>query len=236
MVYLLWRKPNSSSHCHSHILHRKIPSFGLILPTVYTSKSGYRFLKQEANIDHLDTHHEAEQTLWRSIWSLQVPNKVKNLLWRATRESLPTKQNLQRRTITDCSLCDRCKLEPETTLHATWSCRQLEVVWEDASVWRFRRSRSFLSFKELLSWLLMNTQEVELFAVTAWSIWNQRNRVRMHQPSCSAHLLAATAKESLAEFLSVQPAAPLPNPKPRVEWQPPPQGLVKISGGSKIFF
>ena len=36
MVFLLWRKPNSSSHCHSHILHRKIASFGLIQPTVST--------------------------------------------------------------------------------------------------------------------------------------------------------------------------------------------------------
>ena len=124
---------------------------------VYTSKFGYIFLKQEASIDHLYTHHETEQTLWRSIWSLQVSNKVKNLLLRETQESLPTKQNLQRRTIMDCSLCDRCKLEPEIALHATWLCRELEVVWEDASVWGFRRSRSFLSFKELLSWLIMNT-------------------------------------------------------------------------------
>ena len=75
----------------------------------------------------------------------------------------------------------------------------------------------------------MNTQEIELFAVTAWSIWDQRNRVCMHQPSCSTHLLAATAKESLAEFLLVQPAAPLPIPKPRVQWQPLPQVLVKIN-------
>ena len=167
--------------------------------------------------------------MWRSIWSLQVLNKVKNILQRATRESLPTKQNLQRRTITNCSLCDQCKLEPETALHATWSCRELEVVCENVGVWGFRRSRSFLSFKELLSWLITNTQEVEPFAVTTWSIWNQRNRVRMHQPSCSAHLLAATAKERLAEFLSVQPAAPLPIPKTRVQWQPPPQGMVKIN-------
>ena len=86
----------------------------------------------------------------------------------------------------------------------------------------FPKVKSFLGFKELLSWLITNTQEVELFAVTAWSIWNQRNRVRMHQPSCCTHLLAATTKEKLAEFLTVQPAAPLPIPKTRVQWQPPP--------------
>nr|POE52938.1 hypothetical protein CFP56_36113 [Quercus suber] len=75
----------------------------------------------------------------------------------------------------------------------------------------------------------LDNEEVELFAIIAWSIWNQQNRVHMHQPSCSTHLLAATAKERLAEFLSVQPPAPLPIPKPRVQWQPPPQRLVKIN-------
>lgn len=92
---------------------------------VYTSKSRYRVLKQEASTEAANTHPEVGKNLWHSIWSLQVPNKVKYLPWRATRESLPTKQNLQRRTITDCSLCDRCKLEPETALHATWSCPKL---------------------------------------------------------------------------------------------------------------
>lgn len=51
----------------------------------------------------------------------------------------------------------------------------------------------------------------------------------MHQPSCSTHLLAARAKECLAEFLSIQPAALQPIPKPRVRWKPPPQGMVKIN-------
>ena len=93
---------------------------------IYTSKSGYQFLKQEANTNvsevTLASASEYERELWRGIWSLQVPNKVKNLLWRAARESLPSKQNLQRRTITNCSICDRCKLEPESALHALWTC------------------------------------------------------------------------------------------------------------------
>ncbi|KAK9989660.1 hypothetical protein SO802_029899 [Lithocarpus litseifolius] len=113
-------------------------------------------------------------------------------------------------------------------MHVMWACKDLDVVWEDSNQWGFRRSTSFLSFKELLSWILKNHQQPGLFAITGWAIWNQRNQVRTHQPSCSPHLIAASAKDQLAEFSSVQPAHNAP-PRMQVRWQPPPQGTIKIN-------
>nr|POF00764.1 hypothetical protein CFP56_68291 [Quercus suber] len=124
---------------------------------------------------------------------------------------------------------DRCKLEPESALHSLWTCTELEVVGEDVVKWGFRGPTSFLTFKELPSWLIKNSQHVDLFAVTAWSIWNQRNQVRMYQPSCSLHLFAATAKDRLDEFLSIQPAPRPTPPRQRIQWQAPPQGMVMIN-------
>ena len=72
-----------------------------------------------------------DSILWRTIWSIPVPNKIKNLMWRACRNSLPTKENLMRQTVIDCPTCDRCKQVLESTLHAMWSCHELEVVWEN---------------------------------------------------------------------------------------------------------
>ena len=46
----------------------------------------------------------------KKIWSLLVPNKVKNLVRRACTDSLPTKANLIRRKIIIDSLCDICRL------------------------------------------------------------------------------------------------------------------------------
>ena len=87
---------------------------------------------------------------------MQVPNKVKNLVWRACRNSLPTKENLVRRTVIDNPIYDRCKEVPESSLHALWSCGELDVVWEDDSQWHCRRNLTFVDFKELLSWLIKN--------------------------------------------------------------------------------
>ena len=62
------------------------------------------------------------------IWSLQVPNKVNNLMWRACQNALPTKVSLVRRTIIDDPLCDRRHEEHETPLHDLWLCKEVDVV------------------------------------------------------------------------------------------------------------
>ena len=77
----------------------------------YSVQSGYRFL-QEANTFQQPgpSNAEAMKPLWSKIWGLEVPNKVKNLIWRACTNSLPTKVNLARRKITSDSLCDICRV------------------------------------------------------------------------------------------------------------------------------
>ena len=74
----------------------------------YTCKTGYWFLKEEAKMDFVQVDSGADSSLWKGIWSLQIPNRVKNLLWRACRGAMPTKEALVRRTIIDDPLCDRC--------------------------------------------------------------------------------------------------------------------------------
>ena len=137
--------------------------------------------------------------------SLHVPNKVKNLMWSACRNSLPTKQNLVHRKIIECPFCDHCKQVPKSTLHALWTCQALDVVWENEDLWSCRRNNFFMDFKELLSWFIKHQQNVELFFFTAWSVWTQQNQVRLNQLSYSSHLIASVAKERLEEFLVVQP-------------------------------
>lgn len=48
----------------------------------YTCKSGYRFLKEEANQIFRLAPMNQEREVWRGVWSLLSPNKVKNQLQR----------------------------------------------------------------------------------------------------------------------------------------------------------
>ena len=48
----------------------------------YTVKSGYTFLQQEYQSSQPgQSDPKYLKSLWKSIWSLQVPSKVKNFIW-----------------------------------------------------------------------------------------------------------------------------------------------------------
>ena len=155
---------------------------------LYSCKSGYKFLKLEEEMlerPHGSATNEDTQ-VWKQIWSMNVPQKVKMLLWRACHEAMPTKHSLFWRKITEDDLCVRCRATTEDSLHA-WACLELDLVWADPERWSFRGGVQFLTFKELLSWITKHTQMLELFVVTVWSVWNQRNRVRLIQPADAIH-------------------------------------------------
>ena len=120
-------------------------------------------------------------------------------------------------------MCDRCKSAPEDQLHALWSCSELDVIWSDASAWNFCMTSSFDFFKELVRWIFQNQKQPKLFAVMVWSIWSPRNQIRLHQPSCSSHLLNQNSKDCLEEFQVVQPRLKPPNQQP-----PPPPVFNRI--------
>ena len=138
-----------------------------------------------------------EKQLWNGVWSMRVPPKVKTLLWRACREAMPTKSALFRRTILTDSLCVRCQAHSEDSMHALWSYPELDSMWSD----------------------------IELFAITAWTIWNQWNLVRLNQPADSLHQIPYISKFWLAEYYARQ--LPIATPvqqtrSTRIHWKPPP--------------
>ena len=164
---------------------------------------------------------------------LKVPNKIMNFVWQACKDSIPTKINLRRRSIAVSPLCDRCTIEEENCLHALWSCRELDQVWSDSSGWS--HWVIYVDFRELLSWILENHSQPELFAIIVWTIWNQRNQIRHHVLSCITDQIAQVALEKLNEFHSVLPQ-PLPAlPQSKVVWKPPPSGIFKLNFDGTVF-
>lgn len=109
----------------------------------YTCKSSYRFLKEKSEGDLLDGALNTDTNLWKQIWSLNSPNKVKNLICIACRNSLPTKQNLVRQTIIHVPNCDWCSVHLETALHALWSSKELDIVWENSEFSNLRHWPNF---------------------------------------------------------------------------------------------
>ena len=65
---------------------------------VFSVRSGYQLCLDLAETEAANsTSAEDTTAVWKAIWRLQVPNRVKNLLWRAGNNSSPTRANLVRR-------------------------------------------------------------------------------------------------------------------------------------------
>ena len=68
-----------------------VPTWKLEKDGVYTVHSAY---KDILNHDVVALQHRVPGN-WNSIWSIKLPPKVKNFLWRVCRNCLPTRVRLQ---------------------------------------------------------------------------------------------------------------------------------------------
>ena len=67
----------------------------LILITLdenYSVQSAYGMLVEEASSQDLGSSSmEGSQKVWKGIWKIRTPNKIRHFIWHAARDSLPTK-------------------------------------------------------------------------------------------------------------------------------------------------
>ncbi len=87
---------------------------------------------------------------WKFLWSLSLPPKVKNLLWRASMGILPTHELLWRRHLRKDGVCFYCLSEMESVEHVLWSCPATNDVWLQSGLKVQKRGRSVHSFFDLM--------------------------------------------------------------------------------------
>ena len=95
-----------------------------------------------------------------------------------------------------------------------------------------------MDFKELLSWLITNDHNLEMFSTSMWSIWTQRNQVRISQPNISVHQIPSSAKERVAKFAMTQLVPSITRPDLtsfQAKWHPPNPEVVKINCDGATF-
>ena len=143
-----------------------------------------------------------------------------------------------KRKITADSICKRCLSTVEETEHALWPCLKLEVVWGDRKEWCFRSKVEFTDVKELLSWLIVEGKSLDLFAYTAWMLWNERKKARVNQQVVPLHQVAKQAKQMLAQFranLQITKVQVTDSSNGGSRWRSPQDGLVKINFDGAVF-
>ena len=119
----------------------------------------------------------SNEKIWKHIWTLKVPPKVRNFLWQACSNILPTRENLQRRKVAVNPQCEFCKQQPETVSHVLWECPFARNTWAvvKGSLQKCPNEATdfFLLFRMLHERL--DHRVIEVWAITAWALWNARN-------------------------------------------------------------
>ena len=115
-----------------------------------TVQSGYKFLAKE-NLNNLTTVGlNQDNGVWKLVWGLSVPNKLKNFLWRACRNVMSAEVNLRKRMILTFDICDHCNRETKNILHALWDCSELAQISEALPEFNFHCCHCFSNTSYLI--------------------------------------------------------------------------------------
>lgn len=208
----------------------------------YSVKTGYIEAKKLLARDAPDAPSSSSSVpvgVWKMIWNLKVPNKVKHFLWRACSNSLPTKEQLWKRKCSPSQVCPCCSSCDETKEHMLLLCTGAKVVWfcgplslrlDDFSVSRFD------------SWcydMLSNSHMFDfskaLVGFTCWAIWkNKCSLVFDRKPFMPVDIMCAVSRD-LYEFWgankwSSQSTENYIDQVPlETSWMLPPSGSIKIN-------
>ncbi|XP_075645329.1 uncharacterized protein LOC142616340 [Castanea sativa] len=209
----------------------------------FTVKSAYALaLEEKACVTRADCSDElARRKIWKAIWLLKVPQKIKHFAWKAGRGILATKSNLAKRKIVSDGTCELCGHYEETVCHFLWSCDHAKEVWNN--------SKFALPFEISTHWTFLDVVEnlqrcdhfrpgqMEQFITVSWGIWKNRNDLQMGGKGKAGRTILRNALQLVEEFRSANEAKTehQAEPVPLVSWQPPRQGYYKVNIDGAVF-
>ena len=207
------------------------------LSRVYNVKSGYKLLSQEVEVSDFRAQG-VDNDVRKVVWGLIVQNKVRNFIWRASRNSIPVKTNLVKRKVLIDDSCDHCHHDPEDVLHALWQCPLLDPVWNSNPCWNFRTSTQFSSSVDLIQYLSKESLNLELFAQISWTIWFCTNQLRTSTKPPPVDQIMPDALATLSTFIHAIPLKPPDcetRPPSHIKWKPPDPNCLKVNFDGAFF-
>jgi len=168
--------------------------------STYSVRSAYHQLGVDRRKDLPGSSHDPNDKLWKEIWRVNLPNRIKNFIWRLAKNILPTRGNLCKKGLKIDSVCPLCFNEVETSQHLFMDCNIAKLTWFSSSLGLHVPQNSSLN-NWLLCWLKRkDTLGTQLFCSILWKLWFFRNQVVFKQLSPSPPDIAIAALNFVDEF------------------------------------
>ena len=205
---------------------------------IFTVKSAYHI---SLNIHMSNDQGESStgdpfRVLWKTIWGLELPSKIRIFAWRACKKGLPAMEVLKNRGLNVNPVCMRCERESESISHAIWACKKLRGLWELSGLSDLLAG----SGRDLceITFLMVDqglTEQLEFFWTMAWYIWwNCNKRVHGDQYATDQELFRQ-AKQFYDEVKQLRQQPRDPQAVRKDKWEAPGEGLFKINTDGATF-
>jgi hypothetical protein len=184
-------------------------------------------------------HGEVENTTWRKIWRLQVPERVKTFTWmmqhgRLLTNSLKSKMRLCH------AMCDFCGDVEETILHVLRDCPRAREIWSCVIT---TNDRANFYMSEANHWIELNLHNTmhwngegswsDFWVMCCHCIWSWRNKELFDEnfvrPSRPLPVILKMVKEYIAAVNNTKIVACRDKVERLVGWKPPRFDYIKLN-------
>ena len=169
--------------------------------------------------------------IWKKVWSLKLPAKIKIFSWRACVNGLLVLSKLAAKGIQTSCICPICDEEPKSLTHALISCDLALLVW---SLWQDCPIEKLLNAKDFNDLVLhfcspLLDKHLDFFFAIAQSIWHNRNKIIHNESGLPPDLIWDFAKNIVEEFKKASTWDFTPLQSPLHNWATPPLGFAKVN-------
>ncbi|CAL1397370.1 unnamed protein product [Linum trigynum] len=171
-----------------------------------------------------------EESVWKKLWSLQVPPKVRQFMWRFGREILPTGVIVSERNPRwgdRCPFCDQVETQVHLFSECQWAsriCRQFEVVGCFA---RRGSGSCYEWFKSMAE--SEDEASLESWCVLLWYLWKERNAHMFNGAKLPEEEIPVRTKYFLMDYKQHQHREEvIPTPVVRNGWRKPTMGRWSV--------
>ena len=174
---------------------------------------------------------DSNSIIWKKLWKLKLPPKVKIFSWRACVDGLPVYVKMAERGIhLDCD-CLACGEETENLTHALILCDFAPSVW---SLWQDCPLNLLVNATDFIDVVHKfcsspNIVHLEYFFAIAWAIWHNRNLLVHNDKGLSPLQGWDLVRSVLEDFHEANDALCSAKQGSNDSWMAPPPGYFKVN-------
>ncbi|XP_030479464.2 uncharacterized protein LOC115696715 [Cannabis sativa] len=144
---------------------------------ILSVKSAYH-IANAGSLPPSSSNSSLSKKWWTTLWSLNIPPKVKTFIWRVYHHILPVSLNLFLKKSLPSPSCSSCNCPTETVSHALLDCSSAAKSWKLSPFRSFFLSNRHQDIKWFLVTAFTDLPKKDLmhFLGLLWAIWHNRNR------------------------------------------------------------